>query len=348
MHISKTLTEVGAGVLAYTQLPGSWGWSNAGLITDGDQSLLVDTLFDRKLTLEMLSAMRRATPAAERIGTVVNTHGNGDHCYGNGVVTGAQIIGSRGCVEDLASAPPSRNALMLRAARVLRATGGAGRLLARGAGALGLEAISWLSDAGPFALPLFEVFDFAGNELVLPDRVFEGRLSLTVGDKRVEIWEVGPAHTLGDTVVHVPDERVLFTGDILFKDAHPLIWQGPVANWIRACRELLALRVDVVVPGHGPVTDLSGLRETLEYLEWLTEEGRARYEAGLTVDEAARDLEADAYRHWLDQERIFVNLHTLYRDFAGDRETPEILEMLAGMARLARDQSRKRPAAASG
>jgi glyoxylase-like metal-dependent hydrolase (beta-lactamase superfamily II) len=307
MNISKTLTEVGAGVLAYTQLPGSWGWSNAGLITDGDQSLLVDTLFDRKLTLEMLSAMREAAPAASRIGTVVNTHGNGDHCFGNSVVSGAQIIGSSGCVEDLAAAPPRRNALLMRASKLLLATGGAGRILARGCSALGLRTLAWISDAAPFALPLFEDFEFVGNEVVLPDRVFEGRLSLSVGDKRVELWEVGPAHTLGDTVVHVPEEGVLFTGDILFKDA---------------------------------VTDLSGLRETLEYLEWLTAEARTRYDVGLTVDEAARDLEPDAYANWLDAERIFVNLHTLYRDFSGEPKPPEILEMFAGMARLAEYRAR--------
>jgi len=57
----KKLHELGNGIYAYTQLPGSWGWSNAGLITDGDQSLLVDTLFDEKIAAEMLESMRRAT-----------------------------------------------------------------------------------------------------------------------------------------------------------------------------------------------------------------------------------------------------------------------------------------------
>ena len=87
--VEKELHPLGNGIYAYTQLPGSWGWSNAGLITDGDQSLLVDTLFDEKITGEMLESMRRATPAAARICTVVNTHGNGDHCYGNSLVADA-------------------------------------------------------------------------------------------------------------------------------------------------------------------------------------------------------------------------------------------------------------------
>jgi glyoxylase-like metal-dependent hydrolase (beta-lactamase superfamily II) len=339
MEIEKTLHEVAKGVFAYTQLPGSWGWSNAGLITDGDQSLLVDTLFDRRITREMLETMRDASPAARRIGTVVNTHGNGDHCYGNPEVPGAEIIGSQGCVDDLAAAPPSRNATLMRAARVVDALGGAGRVVGRISSVLGLKTVAWLVDAAPFAVPLFETFEFAGNDVVLPTRTFADRLSLKVGDRRVELMDLGPAHTLGDTVVYLPDERVLFAGDLLFKDAHPLIWQGPVSNWIGACHILLDLDVDTVVPGHGPLTDLSGIRETLGYLEWLTTEARAQYDAGLTVEQAAREISLDAYRAWLDAERVFINVHSLYREFAGDEDPAHVLELLAGSARLVRENA---------
>jgi cyclase len=342
MDVEKTLHEVAVGVFAYTQLPGSWGWSNAGLIVDDDQSLLIDTLFDRRITREMLDAMRRATPAARRIGTVVNTHGNGDHCYGNGELPGAEIIGSRGCVQDLAATPPSRNATLMRAARVVDALGGAGRVLGRVCDALGVKTVAWLVDAAPFALPLFETFEFSGNDVVLPTRIFTDHLSLRVGDRRVELMDLGPAHTLGDTVVYLPVERVLFTGDLLFKDAHPLVWQGPVSNWIRACNTLLGLDVDMVVPGHGPLTDLTGIRETKDYLEWLTDEARARYDAGLAVEDAARDISLEAFRSWLDAERVFVNVHSLYREFGGVPDPPEVLELMAGAARFARDHDGRR------
>ena len=79
MAYTKGLHEVADGVWAYLQPDGGWGWSNAGLVSGGDDSLLVDTLFDLRLTAEMLDEMRRTTRAAERITTVVNTHANGDH-----------------------------------------------------------------------------------------------------------------------------------------------------------------------------------------------------------------------------------------------------------------------------
>ena len=78
--------------MAYLLPDGSRGWSNAGLIVDGDRTLLVDTLFDLKLTAEMLDSMRRSIPAAARIGALVNTHHNGDHTFGNQLVEGAEII----------------------------------------------------------------------------------------------------------------------------------------------------------------------------------------------------------------------------------------------------------------
>lgn len=331
--ITKRVQEVGNGVWAYTQLPGSWGFSNAGLIADGNESLLVDTLFDLKTTAEMLEALRGVTPAAATIDTVVNTHGNGDHCYGNALVSDAEIFATRGCVEDLAEAPPKRNALLMRAGRMALGLGGVGRTAGRALRAIGLPQLETLLDAATLAVPAFEAFDFPKTDAVLPTRTFEGTYTTQVGGKRVELVEVGPAHTRGDAYVYVPEDRVVFTGDLLFKDAHPVVWEGPVANWIAACRTLLELDVETFVPGHGPVCDSAGIHETIAYLELLTDESRRRYEAGMSAEEAARDITLDAYRGWLDWERVYVNVHTLYRDFSGDRRAPHVLNLFAGMAR---------------
>ena len=77
-HYTKGLHDLGNQVYAYLLPDGSWGWSNAGLIVGGDRSLLVDTLFDLRLTQDMLDTMRAAIPAAASIKTLVNTHANGD------------------------------------------------------------------------------------------------------------------------------------------------------------------------------------------------------------------------------------------------------------------------------
>src|SRR5262249_48520731 len=114
---TKGLHDLGNSVYAYLQPDGSWGWSNAGLITDGEAALLIDTLFDLKLTQEMLETMHRSVPAASHIGMVVNTHANGDHCFGNQLVAGAQIIASQKTADEMVEGiQPAQLALLLKQA----------------------------------------------------------------------------------------------------------------------------------------------------------------------------------------------------------------------------------------
>jgi cyclase len=309
MGYSKGLHEIADGVWAYLQPDGGWGWSNAGLITGDGSSLLVDTLFDLRLTAEMLEVMRATSPAAQHIGTVVNTHANGDHCYGNSLLGGADIIATARCAEEMLELPPATMAALLRSADELGA-------------------------AGRFAQRIFSPFSFDDVPLTVPTRTFERQLDLRVGDRAVSLLEVGPAHTGGDAVVHLPGAGVVFTGDILFHGAHPIVWAGPVANWIAACDRVLALHPTVVVPGHGPLATPAALQDLKEYFELLTSEARLRYEAGLSALEAARDIDLGPYADWAEGERVAANVHALYRDF-GDPSPADALTLLGEMAALA-------------
>jgi cyclase len=298
-------------VYAYLQPDGTWGWSNAGIVTDGEASLLIDTLYDLKLTREMLDTMRKSIPAASHIDMLVNTHANGDHCWGNELVTGAQIIASARTAEEMTTAiSPTVVAMLLKRAHEL------GQL-------------------GEFLSHAFGSFDFDNITLTLPTKTFEDELILKVGDKEVHLIEVGPAHTLGDTLVYIPADRVVFTADILFIGGHPIIWAGPTSNWLRACDRILAMDVETIVPGHGPITDKKGVAEVKGYLEYIYQEARKRYEAGMSAQEAARDINLDRYRTWTDGERIAANVASIFRELKGDQTRPSMVEMFESMAELA-------------
>jgi glyoxylase-like metal-dependent hydrolase (beta-lactamase superfamily II) len=311
MLYTKGLHEVADGVWAYLQPDGGWGWSNAGLVTGDGVSLLVDTLFDLRLTGAMLEAMRRVTPAAEHIGTVVNTHANGDHCYGNALVADSEIISSARCAEEMAQLPASAMAGVLRAAPTL---GPAGEFLAR----------------------IFAPFSFDDIPATPPTATFEGRLDVRVGDRPVTLLEVGPAHTAGDVVVHLPDDGVVFTGDILFHGAHPIVWAGPVANWVAACERVLELDASVIVPGHGPLATPSAVADLRLYFQHLTAEARLCYDAGMTPLDAARDIDLGPYAGWGEPERVVANVRALYRDF-GDESPADVVTVMGEMAALAGD-----------
>lgn len=310
---TKGLHEIGGGSYAWLQPDGSWGWSNAGLVTDGEASLLVDTLFDLPLTRDMLGAMRDAVPAAASIDVLVNTHANGDHCFGNELVEGAVIVASKACAEEMGALPPSALAALMKNA-------------------------DEMGPAGAFFRQVFGPFDFEGITLVLPSETFEGRQVRKVGDKQVHLIEVGPAHTRGDVLVYVPADRTVFTGDILFVGGHPILWEGPIGNWVKACDTILDMDVESVVPGHGPITDGDGVRALREYLVYIEGEAKARFDAGMPVREAARDISLSDYASWGDAERIAVNVSTLYREFGDPTPAPNALEFFGWMAELAGDR----------
>ena len=309
---SHGLHDLGRGLYAYLQPDGSWGWSNAGLIVDGDETLLVDTLFDEHLTRDMLNEMKRAVAAAADIDVLVNTHANGDHTFGNRVVNGAEIIASRKGAEEMSEFLPEQFAALMRQA-------------------------PQMGDLGAYLTACFGAFDFEGIPPSVPTRTFDKRLDLKVGDKDVHLIEVGPAHTRGDVMVHVPQDRAIFTGDILFIDGTPIMWQGPVANWIGACDLILGMDLEAIVPGHGPITDKKGVAAVRDYLTYIDEQARKRFDAGMSAEEAARDIALDDFSAWGEAERIAVNVDTLYCDYRGETGTPrDIVPLLALMAKIAR------------
>jgi cyclase len=311
MTYVKGLQEVGDGVYAYLQPNGSWGWSNAGLVADGEGTLLVDTLFDLALTEEMLRAMRDAVPAAVRIDTLVNTHANGDHCYGNQLLGDARIVASERTAAEMTELPPAAMAALV-------------------------EQAPGMGELGAFFLDCFGAFDFAGIELALPGETFSGELEMRVGDRELRLIEVGPAHTRGDTLVYAPAERVLFSGDILFAQAHPIAWAGPVSNWIDACERILAMDVGVIVPGHGPLAGLDDVRELKAYFEYLYAEARVRHGEGMTALQAARSISLERWAEWGDPERLVVNIANIYSELSGDEQPLNPLAAFEQMAALAR------------
>jgi len=276
---------LGRGCHAWLQPEGGWGLSNVGLIAGDGASLLVDTLFDVRSTRQMLDGLADAT-AQSPITTVVNTHGNPDHWFGNQLLAGAEIIAAEASAREMREVGPGE-------VREMCAAGGPG---------------------GAFANDVFGRFALEEVVPTYPTRTFEDRLDLDIGGIEVQLIDVGPAHTGADTVVYVPSARTVFTGDIVFAGATPIVWAGPVGNWLKACEALLDLDADTIVPGHGPVTGKETVRETGAYLEFLLEEASSRFTAGMPVTDAVADIDLGRFARLGESERLAVNVHAVYRE----------------------------------
>jgi len=123
---------------------------------------------------------------------------------------------------------------------------------------------------------------FAGTKPAYPTLTFEDRYVLPVKGVRIELIYSGGGHTLGDIFVWLPDERIVFTGDIVFADRLLGLPPGMGQRWIRALEYLRdEIRPAVVVPGHGRVTDLEhALRDSYDYLVYLRDSARRAFDEG--------------------------------------------------------------------
>jgi glyoxylase-like metal-dependent hydrolase (beta-lactamase superfamily II) len=219
--------------------------SNAAFVVTADGVVVIDAMGSPALAEELLAAIRRITPQPVR--RVIVTHYHADHVYGLQVfaAAGAEIIAHE---KGRAYLHSDTAALRLQASRE--------------------EMFPWIDE---------------NTRLVAADRWIHGPERFTMGGVEFVLQPVGPAHTPEDLVVYLPQQRVLFSGDLVFRGRIPFVGLADSAGWIESLDRLLGFETERIVPGHGPVSD--GAREDLkltrDYLQHLRD----------TMDEAARNLE---------------------------------------------------------
>jgi len=284
------LEEIAPHVFACLQQEPGLGFSNSGLIDRGG-GLVVDTFWDLPHTREMIDTYAAVWAAPPR--RVVNTHYNGDHCWGNQLFPDADLIGHRRCAESFSKENPAT-------LQALKSMDVAGR-----PGLAGLQRA-------------LEPWDFSGIELKPPSVLFDDRLEVDLDGSPVELVYVGPAHTDSDVIVHFPERRIVFAGDIVFRLCSPIGWEGTYDRWIAALDYVISLDPDVVVPGHGPLCGVEGPREMKAYLQYVREESKSFFQAGLSIAEAARRIDLGPYEVWDGPERVFFNVERAYRELRGD------------------------------
>jgi cyclase len=276
------LHELLPGIHAWVQPDGSWWVNNAGAVAAADGVLVIDTCATAARTRRFLDALDAAT-GGTAVRMAVNTHLHGDHTYGNCLLPASTVlIGHVRMREGLRTDP--------------------------------------IIDGCP---PLWNpVPDWGPVTRRLPDIAVGDSLTLYVGDRRVELLHPGgPAHTTGDLIAWLPDERVLFCGDLVFAGLTPLVFMGSVDGALAAVDWLGSLRPDVVVPGHGPVLTGPDIARVFEeqrrYHRFVLDVASRGLAAGLSPLQTAREAELGEFAGWADAERIVLNLHRVYADHAG-------------------------------
>ena len=271
--------QVGEKAYAYIQASGAWGISNAGLILGEDRALVVDALFTPSMTRAFVQHIEETTRLPVR--QLVNTHHHGDHTYGNAFFHEAEMYCHENCLKQLQQWGRTTEKLQ--------------------------NFLPWFKE------------ELQQVEVVFPNNTFDDRLTIYHGDRRIEVVYVGgPAHTQGDSLVYLPDEKLLYAGDVAFLYVTPLAFEGHVNNWIAVCDKIMEMDVETIVPGHGPVGTKDDLAVMRDYLALLRDAAKRGFEKGQAPLECAREVKLGAYAQWADDERFVANIHRLYAELRGE------------------------------
>ncbi|SHG73420.1 MBL fold metallo-hydrolase [Streptoalloteichus hindustanus] len=219
-----------------------------------------------------------STVTDQPVRTAVVTHHHADHTYGLYLFQDATIIAHEHC----------RQAVIDQG--------------------LGLRSVPWLAPV-----------DWGDIRLAPATLTYTDRLTLWLDDLRCEVLHVGrPAHTVGDTIVWVPDRKVLYAGDLISNGVTPVLLHGSLTGWIHVLEHVVKpLGAHTVVPGHGPVCGPETIDHVLDYLHFVQRVATETKQAGLTPLQAAHETDLGEFRDLVDPERIVLNLHRAHAELDG-------------------------------
>jgi cyclase len=209
---------------------------------------------------------------------LVNTHHHGDHTHGNYLTYPAAIVGHDRCREAVIAS--------------------------------GIT-----SYPGVFGDPAPEWGDL---QLAPPMLTLSDHMHVHTGDLGVELHYIGtPAHTDNDVVAWLPEQRVIFSGDLVFNGGTPFVLMGSLEGSFTAIERLRAFGADVIVPGHGPVCDNSVLDRLVSYYEFVRGVAADAHASGVSPLAAALDTDLGEFAGLSDSERIVGNLHRAMFELGG-------------------------------
>ena len=273
------LVEVGTNAYAYVQEGGGMCVSNAGLIVGPDSCIVIDALFAPSMTQAFQAEIKRVTDKPVRL--LVNTHHHIDHTLGNALFPEAQIVSHVNARAELAR--------------------------------IGVSPLEHLRSIVPDL-----VAETEGVNTRLANVTFEGTLTLNLGDREVRLQHLGRGHTIGDIIIMLPDEGIMYGGDLAFHRVTPLAFDGHIGDWLAVCYRIADRSPKTIVPGHGPVGDMAEFRKMSGYLTTIRTQAKAAFDEGKTEEQALSEIEIGEYTSWTEPERLAENVARLFLEFRED------------------------------
>ena len=256
---------------------------NVGFFVGPEAILVIDSQF-KELAPGIVAQIRKVSELPIKF--LINTHHHGDHVGGNEVFRQfAMIIAHDNVRTRMLASPVDIQRLYPKMIEDAKKAGNADDMVKSLTNTL-----AWAKTVKVEDIPA-------------PVMTFDSQLTIHMGDETIHVWHMPPAHTDGDSVVYFEKAKVLHMGDDYFNKVIPFVdvqSGGSVSGYIAAIDKAISkVPADVtVIPGHGEVSDLGGLKVLRQYFVDLTAAARAAKASGQTRDAFVKDARLPAYESW--------------------------------------------------
>jgi glyoxylase-like metal-dependent hydrolase (beta-lactamase superfamily II) len=250
-----------------------WGANQTFIITYAGV-ILIDTGFTSRISNSLLKEIKKRTNKHVRL--VINTHDHSDHVFGNSVFAKATILAHNHCRARIIERGQERIKAYRRLDRKLKE-------------------------------------DLDGISIVPPQRTYEEGFAENFGGTTLKIMHPAKgAHTKGDTMVLLPEDKILISGDVLSVNYHPNLEDADLPAWLSTLEAIKEMRVDQIVPGHGPVSSKEYLGIFESYLKSFDKEVRKQAKKG------AKDIPMiEGSEDWKLKMIVERNFRLLYNKYSG-------------------------------
>lgn len=310
-----TLHTITRGIYVAIASDGGGAFANSGIIDLGDKTIVFDTCVSPQASRDLIKYAQVLTER-QQIDYVVNSHFHHDHVRGNVSFPESTAIISSIDTRELMSTRGIQQ-LKLDAEQLKPSVQNLEKFLATEGHRLPdhdrldiVFIIGW-QRAILDTLPKLK--------LRLPDITFDGQLTIRGRRRQVEIYSFANGHTDSDVVLYLPDDKVLFSGDLVFVKRHPFLGDAYPDGWISNLDALSELPIEKIVAGHGPIGGPEDIGLTRAYISQINQMVEEMVIKNGSLDEVLALPAPEPYDLWRNRLAVYeTNLSVLYNRYARD------------------------------
>lgn len=255
------------------------GLTNAGIIIGDSGVMVIDSLRVPSFARDLIKDVRHITD--KPIQYVVDTHSHWDHSWGNEEFPDATIIGHENCYNEMVDVEANK---------------------------------AWRAKVTSSGDPWSEEANLV--QITPPNLTFETSMRLFFGGREIVLKYFGRAHTGGDIFIHLPDDKIVFTGDVAQDGGVPYLGDGYPEEWPDTDDKLVTLPIERFVSGHGPIGDHAALEKARDFIHSLVGSLRGAIKDGQDETAASATVVSalgSEYGDWRGFERLGENLPDVYK-----------------------------------